>query len=124
MPTHVRATSFAHFDLQPVLHRALETQGLETPTPIQARAVPALLAGRDVIGQARTGSGKTLAFLLPLVERASPSVRAIQALVLVPTRELAIQVGSVLAPLASTRRLRHTLLYGGRSLVPEQRALH
>jgi ATP-dependent RNA helicase DeaD len=124
MPTHVRATSFAQFHLQPVLHRALEAQGLERPTPIQARAIPALLAGRDVIGQARTGSGKTLAFLLPLVERANPGVRAIQALVLVPTRELAIQVGSVLAPLAGTRRLRHTLLYGGRSLVPEQRALH
>jgi superfamily II DNA/RNA helicase len=118
-----RPTSFGHFDLQPVLHRALEAQGLKTPTPIQARAVPALLAGQDVIGQARTGSGKTLAFLLPLVQRANPGVRATQALVLVPTRELAIQVGSVLAPLASTRRLRHTLLYGGRSLLPEQRAL-
>jgi ATP-dependent RNA helicase DeaD len=82
-----------------------------------------LLDGQDVIGQARTGSGKTLAFLLPLVERARPDVREIQALVLVPTRELAIQVGAVLAPLAGTRRLRHTLLYGGRSLGPEQRAL-
>jgi ATP-dependent RNA helicase DeaD len=76
-----------------------------------------------VIGQARTGSGKTLAFLLPLVERARPDIRTVQALVLVPTRELAIQVGAVLAPLAGTRRLRHTLLYGGRSLGPEQRAL-
>jgi ATP-dependent RNA helicase DeaD len=82
------------------------------------------MAGQDVIGQARTGSGKTLAFLLPLVERANPGVRAIQALVLVPTRELAIQVGTVLAPLAGTRRLRHTLLYGGHSLGPQQRALH
>ncbi|HET6319418.1 MAG TPA: DEAD/DEAH box helicase, partial [Chloroflexota bacterium] len=123
MPTHARATSFAHFDLQSDLHRALEAQGLQRPTPIQARAIPALMAGQDVIGQARTGSGKTLAFLLPLVERANPGIRAIQALVLVPTRELAIQVGSVLAPLAVTRRLRHTLLYGGRSLGPEQRAL-
>jgi ATP-dependent RNA helicase DeaD len=124
MLTRARATSFAHFDLQRVLHQVLDAQGLKTPTPIQAHAVPALLDGRDVIGQARTGSGKTLAFLLPVVERANPRLRAIQALVLVPTRELAIQVGSVLAPLASTRRLRHTLLYGGRSLVPEQRALH
>jgi ATP-dependent RNA helicase DeaD len=123
MTTQARATSFAHFDLQPTLHRALEAQGLQRPTPIQARAIPALLAGQDVIGQARTGSGKTLAFLLPLVERANPGVRAIQALVLVPTRELAIQVGSVLGPLAGTRRLRHTLLHGGRSLGPEQRAL-
>jgi ATP-dependent RNA helicase DeaD len=124
MPTHARATSFAHFDLQSDLHRALEAQGLQRPTPIQARAIPALLAGQDVIGQARTGSGKTLAFILPLLEQADPHVRAVQALVLVPTRELAIQVGTVLAPLAGTRRLRHTLLYGGRSLGPEQRALH
>jgi ATP-dependent RNA helicase DeaD len=124
MPTHARATSFAHFDLRPNLHRALEARGLQRPTPIQARAIPALLAGRDVIGQARTGSGKTLAFVLPLLERVDPDIRAIQALVLVPTRELAIQVGSVIAPLAATRRLRHTLLYGGRSLAPEQRALH
>jgi ATP-dependent RNA helicase DeaD len=124
MTTHVQATSFAHFDLQPTLHRALEAQGLQSPTPIQASAIPVLLDGHDVIGQARTGSGKTLAFLLPLVERAKPGVCTIQALVLVPTRELAIQVGTVLAPLAGTRRLRHTLLYGGRSLGPEQRALH
>ncbi|HEY1294155.1 MAG TPA: DEAD/DEAH box helicase [Chloroflexota bacterium] len=123
MTRHVRATSFAHFDLHPTLHRAVHAQGLRSPTPIQASAIPALLDGQDVIGQARTGSGKTLAFLLPLVERARPDVRAIQALVLVPTRELAIQVGAVLGPLAAVRRLRHTLLYGGRSLGPEQRAL-
>src|SRR5919198_6470396 len=123
MPTQVRATSFAHFDLKPALHRALEAQGIVRPTPIQADAIPALLAGQDVIGQARTGSGKTLAFILPLVERSNPRIRATQALVLVPTRELAVQVGAVLAPLAGTRRVRHTLLYGGRSLGPEQRAL-
>jgi ATP-dependent RNA helicase DeaD len=119
-----RATSFAHFSLQPALHRVLDSQAIIQPTPIQAEAIPVLLAGHDVIGQARTGSGKTLAFLLPLVERADPAIRGVQALVLVPTRELAIQVGSVLAPLASARRIRHTLLYGGRSLGPEQRALH
>jgi superfamily II DNA/RNA helicase len=123
MPTRTRATSFARFELQPALHRALTAQGLSSPTPIQAEAIPALLAGQDVIGQARTGSGKTLAFGLPLVERADPRVSAVQALVLVPTRELAIQVGSVLAPLADARRLRHTLLYGGRALGPEQRAI-
>jgi ATP-dependent RNA helicase DeaD len=118
-----RATSFAHFALQPTLQRVLESQGITQPTPIQADAIPALLAGRDVIGQARTGSGKTLAFALPLVERANVTLREIQAVVLVPTRELAIQVGAVLGALATARRLRHTLLYGGRSLGPEQRAL-
>jgi ATP-dependent RNA helicase DeaD len=123
MPIETRATSFAQLALQPALHRVLETQSITEPTPIQAEAIPVLLAGRDVIGQARTGSGKTLAFALPLVERADPAVRDVQALVLVPTRELAIQVGSVLGQLANARRLRHTLLYGGRSLGPEQRAL-
>jgi ATP-dependent RNA helicase DeaD len=123
MPTHARATSFAQFDLQPPLHGALKSQGLVTPTPIQVRTIPELLRGKDLIGQARTGSGKTLAFVLPLVARADAHVRAVQALVLVPTRELAIQVGAVLAAFANARRLHHTLVYGGRSFGPEQRAL-
>src|ERR1051326_9171506 len=123
MPTHARATSFAQFDLQPPLHGALKSQGLVTPTPIQVRTIPELLRGKDLIGQARTGSGKTLAFVLPLVARSDAHVRAVQALVLVPTRELAIQVGAVLAAFANARRLHHTLVYGGRSFGPEQRAL-
>jgi ATP-dependent RNA helicase DeaD len=123
MPTYAEATSFAEFDLQPALQRTLESQELVTPTPIQAGAIPALLDGKDVIGQARTGSGKTLAFVLPLISRVDSRIRAVQALVLVPTRELAVQVGSVLAHFADARRLRHTLLYGGRSFGPEQRAL-
>lgn len=97
--------------------------GITEPTPIQAQTIPALLAGHDVIGQARTGSGKTLAFGLPLVQRVDPAQRTVQALVLVPTRELAIQVGGVLSMLCQTRRLRLTLLYGGRSLLPERQAL-
>ena len=93
------------------------------PTPIQAQTIPILLSGRDVVGQARTGSGKTLAFAIPIVERCAPNIRGVQALVLVPTRELAIQVGEVLGRLAAARRLRITLLYGGRSLGPERHAL-
>ena len=123
MSTSARAASFAHFSLPPALHNVLGSQGIRQPTPIQAQAIPVLLAGQDVIGQARTGSGKTLAFVLPLLESVDASVRGVQALVLVPTRELAIQVGSVLAPLASALRLRHALLHGGRSLGPERRAL-
>jgi superfamily II DNA/RNA helicase len=123
MSIETPATSFAHFALRSALQRVLDAQGITQPTPIQAAAIPELLAGHDVIGQARTGSGKTLAFALPLLERVDAHARGVQALVLVPTRELAIQVGSVLAPLASALRLRHTLLYGGRSLAPERRAL-
>ena len=77
----------------------------------------------DVIGQARTGSGKTLAFAVPLAEQCDPSIRRVQALVLVPTRELAIQVAEVTEDMASPLRLRCTLLYGGRSLRPEYTAL-
>lgn len=82
-----------------------------------------MLAGRDVMGQARTGSGKTLAFALPLVSKCDPAVRGVQALVLVPTRELAIQVGGVTQQMAQSLGLRMTLLYGGRSLLPEKQAL-
>jgi ATP-dependent RNA helicase DeaD len=102
---------------------ALVGMAISTPTPIQEQTIPVLLAGRDVIGQARTGSGKTLAFGIPLVERCDPSVRGVQALVLTPTRELAIQVAQVVEDLADHRRLKVTLLYGGRSLEPERRAL-
>ncbi|MEK7216256.1 MAG: DEAD/DEAH box helicase, partial [Chloroflexota bacterium] len=72
---------------------------------------------------ARTGSGKTLAFAAPVVDRVDPRLREVQALVLVPTRELALQVGQVMERLARSRSLRMTLLYGGRSLEPEKRAL-
>lgn len=84
------------------------------PTPIQAEAIPALLAGNDFVGQSATGSGKTLAYGIPLVERLAKDKRVVQALVLVPTRELAIQVNAVLGKLASSRRLTTALLVGGR----------
>jgi len=97
--------------------------GISSPTPIQAGAIPALLQGHDVVGQARTGSGKTLAFALPMIERCDPKLRAVQALVLVPTRELAIQVAGVISQVSTSAHLRTILLYGGRSAVPEQQAL-
>ena len=115
--------SFTNMQLRPASRAVLAAMGIAEPTPIQAQAIPPMLDGRDVVGQARTGSGKTLAFGLPLVERLAPDVRAVQALVLVPTRELAIQVGEVLGKLAEAHRLRLTHLYGGRSLLPEKKAL-
>jgi len=102
---------------------ALTRMGISAPTPIQEATIPQILAGHDLIGQARTGSGKTLAFALPLAERCDPADRRVQALVLVPTRELAIQVAGVVETLASPQGLRVTLLYGGRSLRPEYAAL-
>src|SRR5436190_22158596 len=115
--------SFDELKLDQAVKAAIAQMGITTPTPIQAQAIPFLLDGRDVIGQARTGSGKTLAFALPIVQRSDPRTRAVQALVLVPTRELAVQVGGVMEPLAKARHLRLQLLYGGRSLQPEAQAL-
>jgi superfamily II DNA/RNA helicase len=123
VPAPVRATTFAQLEMPPRLVRILDERGITTPTPIQAEVIPVLLDGHDVIGQARTGSGKTLAFGLPLLLRCEPARRGVQALVLVPTRELAIQVSDVLVPLAAALGLRQTLLYGGRGFGGEQQAL-
>lgn len=115
--------SFTELALCPASRRALHAQGFTTPTPIQSAALGPLLAGRDVIGQARTGSGKTLAFALPLLERIDPAVRRVQALVLVPTRELAVQVAGVIAELAGRGGPAVALLFGGRAFGPQVAAL-
>ncbi|HEX5548142.1 MAG TPA: DEAD/DEAH box helicase, partial [Ktedonobacterales bacterium] len=117
------SSPFVQLGAHPATARALARQGIEAPTPIQAQTIPPLLAGRDVIGQSRTGSGKTIAFGLPLVERVDPSQRHVQALVLVPTRELASQVGDVIASLDGRRSLRVAQLVGGRPLGPQRQAL-
>ena len=109
--------------LSPGTRAAISRMDISEPTPIQEKAIPELLAGRDVIGQARTGSGKTLAFAVPMVERCDSSIPRVQALVLVPTRELAIQVAGVTEAVASAHGLRVTLLYGGRGLGPERSAV-
>ena len=97
--------------------------GICTPTAIQERAIPILLGGRDVIGQAQTGSGKTLAFGLPLMERCDGQQRQVQALVLTPTRELARQVGQVLAALGKGSGIKVALVYGGRPFGQQEAAL-
>jgi len=97
---------------------------IDTPTEIQGASIPPLLEGRDVIGQAYTGSGKTLAFGLPLMERIDTGNKWLQALVLVPTRELAQQVGLVLEKLSKGSGIRTTLIYGGRAFGPQQDAIY
>ena len=114
---------FSEMPLKDSTRAAISRMNISQPTPIQEKAIPHLLEGRDLKGQARTGSGKTLAFAVPLAEKCDPTVRRVQALVLVPTRELAIQVAGVVEALASPQKLRVTLLYGGRSLRPEYTAL-
>src|SRR5437660_9009032 len=88
--------TFADLGLAEPLLKILLEVGYEAPTPIQAKTIPALLAGRDLIGQAQTGTGKTAAFALPLLQRLDLKSRATQALVLAPTRELAMQVSEAM----------------------------
>jgi ATP-dependent RNA helicase DeaD len=95
--------------------------GYASPTPIQEAVIPPVRAGRDVVGQAQTGTGKTAAFGIPLVEALNPEVREVQALVLVPTRELAVQVRGELVRMGRFRSLRSVAIYGGQ---PIARQLH
>ena len=94
----------------------LSALGFAEPTPIQAEAIPLLLDGRDVVGQAQTGTGKTVAFGIPAVELCDPTMGEAQTIVLVPTRELAAQVGTVLEYFARAAGLEATVLMGGRRL--------
>ena len=114
---------FSKIDLMPSTRSVLYSMGINDPTPIQEESIPILQNGRDLIGQAETGSGKTLAYSIPMVEKCDPELSVVQALVLVPTRELAIQVYSVVKPLAERRSLRVTLLYGGHSMYAERKTL-
>jgi ATP-dependent RNA helicase DeaD len=99
----------------PMLHTVAE-MGFEVATPIQAGAIPPGLEGRDVIGQAHTGSGKTAAFGIPIIERLDARDGFVQALVLCPTRELAVQVHEELTRLAARHDLRSVAIYGGDSI--------
>ena len=116
--------TFSSLGLSPALLSAVAQLGHSSPTPIQQGAIAPALAGRDVLGSAQTGSGKTLAFALPLLQRLQPTtsrVRLAQALVLVPTRELAAQVGEVIQALAQTlpQRVKVSVFFGGVSINPQ-----
>ncbi|HTI15979.1 MAG TPA: DEAD/DEAH box helicase [Dictyobacter sp.] len=114
--------SFNDFSLQSATRAALEHMKITNPTQIQLEAIPALLAGHDLVGLSATGSGKTLAYGVPLVEKLAKK-RVTQALVLVPTRELAVQVHSVISKLIVGRRLTTTLLVGGKPYGSQTAAL-
>ena len=116
-------TTFREFQLSASLLKALDAMKIDTPTPIQLASIPPLLERRDVIGQAATGSGKTLAFGLPLVQCTKPGQRTPSALVVVPTRELAQQVGAVLSQLIAGTGGRLVVVYGGRAIGPQIAAL-
>jgi ATP-dependent RNA helicase DeaD len=114
---------FAALGLSEPIARAISEMGFEAPTPIQERAIPLLLAGNDLIGQAQTGTGKTAAFALPMVQRIDPSRRETQALVLAPTRELAVQVAGGIHDLARHTGMRVVPIYGGQPIDRQFRAL-
>ena len=105
--------TFRELGLSEPLVEALEHLGYESPTPIQEQAIPELLQGRDVIGQAQTGTGKTAAFGLPLLQYVDPSMEEVQALVLTPTRELCIQVTQALRAYGERKGIEIVAVFGG-----------
>jgi ATP-dependent RNA helicase RhlE len=119
--------TFADFGLDPRVQKAIGEQGYNTPTPIQAQAIPHVLAGKDLMGAAQTGTGKTAAFVLPIIQKllpgssssASPARHPIRALVLTPTRELAVQVADNAANYSRHTDLRSTVVFGGVDMQPQ-----
>src|SRR5438046_3188387 len=91
---------FSELGLSPEVLKAIDKMGFEQAAPIQAEAIPVLMAGGDVVGQSQTGSGKTAAFAIPAIEKVDAQKRVVQVLVLCPTRELAVQVSEEVHKLA------------------------
>lgn len=121
---HGFSPGFAALGLEAGLLAALETLGYEEPTPIQREAIPPLLSGKDVLGQAATGTGKTAAFTLPLLQRIAHGAKARpSALILVPTRELAMQVAAAVQRYGTELRTTVLALYGGQAIGPQIQAL-
>ncbi|MGO1118981.1 DEAD/DEAH box helicase [Rhodovibrionaceae bacterium A322] len=125
----IKTNGFEPFNLLPILMKAINHQGFTAPTPIQAAALPPLLEGKDLMGIAQTGGGKTGAFLLPLLQRLEnenlrPAPRKPRAVILAPTRELAMQIGQAIYDFGRRLRLRHTVVYGGAPYRPQLQALN
>jgi ATP-dependent RNA helicase DeaD len=116
-------TTFADLGLSESTLAALRDVGYESPSPIQEQAIPPLMEGRDVIGQAQTGSGKTAAFGLPMMEQVDPSIAEVQALVLTPTRELCIQVTQALRAYGSHKGIDVVAVFGGAPIRTQQAQL-
>src|SRR5689334_9241396 len=119
------ASGFADLALAPELRHPLAALGYEEPTPIQREAIPPLTEGRDLVGQAATGTGKTAAFALPLLHRLAEGDRGKQptALVLAPTRELAVQVAEAVTRYGQALGARVLAVYGGQPITPQLKAL-
>src|SRR5882724_4397286 len=115
---------FSELGLTPDILKAVEKMGFEEASPIQTAVIPVALTGKDIVGMSSTGSGKTAAFAIPAIERVDPKIRAVQVLVLCPTRELAVQVAEEAGKLALfKRRVMGVPIYGGQSYERQFRAL-
>jgi ATP-dependent RNA helicase RhlE len=124
----VSTTSFLDLGVAEPIRRAVEAAGYTTPTPIQARAIPLLLAGRDLLGIAQTGTGKTAAFALPLLQqlaasRVAAGPKATRALILAPTRELAVQIAEAFKTYGRHLGLRQAVIFGGVGQNPQVAAV-
>ncbi len=119
--------SFSDLGLSDCLLRAIKSEGYNAPTPVQRKAIPAVLSGRDVLAAAQTGTGKTAAFILPLLQNLAAGEHArsnsVRALVLTPTRELAAQVGESVAVYGQHLSLRSTVVFGGVKINPQMKKL-
>ncbi len=119
------SVTFSELLLAPAIHKVINEVGYETPSPIQARSIPPLLEGRDLLGQAQTGTGKTAAFALPLLSLIDLKLKSPQILVLTPTRELALQVAEAMSTYARHLKGFQVLpIYGGQSMSQQLRQLH
>lgn len=115
---------FEELEIRPQILRAVMEMGFEAATPIQAAAIPVVMSGKDVIGQAQTGTGKTAAFGIPLLEKLDPKMKKLQAIVLCPTRELAIQVADEIRRLAKFMHgIKVLPVYGGQEITKQIRSL-
>ncbi len=115
---------FDTLGLDPKILRAITEMGFEEPSPIQAKAIPEVMAGHDVIGQAQTGTGKTAAFGIPLLQKIDPKNRKLQAIILCPTRELAIQVADEIRRLSKFMHgIKILPVYGGQDIGKQIRSL-
>ncbi|MGE2732384.1 DEAD/DEAH box helicase [Mycolicibacterium vaccae] len=111
--------TFADLQIHPAVLQAVNDVGYESPSPIQAETIPAILAGSDVVGLAQTGTGKTAAFAIPILSKIDTESRNTQALVLAPTRELALQVAEAFGRYGAKLRVNVLPIYGGSSYVPQ-----
>lgn len=115
---------FEELQINERILRAIEDMGFEEASPIQAQSIPVALSGRDIVGQAQTGTGKTAAYAIPMLQKIDPSLKKVQAIVLCPTRELAIQVAEEIRKLAKYMSdIKVLPVYGGQEIVRQIKAL-